>query len=67
MFYFCIFLNNIVDISNLNVENVINMSYMFSLFVSFKNLNLNNFMAKNVKNMSGILDGYSSFTSMDIS
>ena len=51
MFYFCNHLTNI-DLSNLNTENVNNMSYMFYNCSSLTKIDLSNFNTEKVTDMN---------------
>ena len=56
MFYECSSLISL-NLSNFNINNVINMSYMFFNCYSLYSLDLSNFNTNNVKYMNNILDG----------
>ena len=58
MFNGCESLHSLPDISNWNIENVINMSYMFWRCKSLKSLpDISNWNTENLKDMSYIFEG----------
>ena len=66
MFHDCYRLTNL-DLSNFNIENVINMRSMFCGCQSLINLNLSNFKTKNVTNMRNMFYGCNKLTNLDLS
>ena len=66
MFYNCHLLT-ILDLSNFNTQNVINMSCMFFNCNSLTYLNLSNFNAQRVTDMSGMFYNCHLLTNLDLS
>ena len=62
----CAKLQDIKDIRNLNTENVINMTYMFSGCSSLTSLDLTNFNTANVTNMGSMFFNCSSLESLNL-
>ena len=65
MFLGCGALTNI-DLSNLNTQNVTNMSDMFRLCRSLTSIDLSNFDTKNVVNMKDMLSFCNSLTNINL-
>ena len=63
----CSNLKEIKGLSNLNTDNVTNMSSMFSGCSSLTSLDLGGFKTDNVTDMSSMFDGCSSLMSLDLS
>ena len=63
----CRNLADIEGISNLNTENVTDMSYMFSNCISLDSLDLSSFNTENVTNMSLMFFNCKSLASLDLS
>ena len=66
-FYSCSDLKEIKGFSNLNIDNVTDMSSMFSGCSGLTSLDLSSFKTDNVTNMEGMFSGCSSLTSLDLS
>ena len=66
-FSYCISLQDIKGIRNLNTEKVTNMGSMFSDCWVLTSLDLSNFNTENVTNMSGMFAGCRRLTSLDLS
>ena len=56
-----------IDLSNINTENVVNMSGMFLGCSSLTSLDVSNFNTANVTDMSGMFSGCSSLTDLNLS
>ena len=63
----CQDLTDIEGISNLNTEDVTDMSWMFSNCEKLASLDISSFDTKNVEYMSAMFQGCSSLTSLDLS
>ena len=66
-FAYCINLQDIEGIRNLNTENVTSMGGMFRNCKALTSLNLSNFNTQNVTNMSDMFLGCEALTSLDVS
>ena len=66
-FAYCINLQDIEDIRNLNTENVTNMNWMFASCYALTSLDVSKFNTQNVTDMTGMFSGCSALTSLDVS
>ena len=66
-FRYCVKLQDIKDIRNLNTENVIDMSFMFEQCISLTSLDLTGFNTANVTDMTRMFFNCSSLESLDLS
>ena len=66
-FEYCINLQDIEGIRNLNTEKVTNMSAMFDGCKELKSLDVSNFNTQNVINMGDMFSGCDELTSLDVS
>ena len=66
-FAYCVYLQDIVGIRNLNTEKVTNMSNMFGYCHTLKSLDVSNFNTQNVTNMGGMFSGCWALRSLDLS
>ena len=66
-FRYCMKLQDLKDIRNLNTENVIDMSVMFQDCSSLASLDLSSFNTEKVTDMRGMFLGCSSLASLDLS
>ena len=66
-FEYCINLQDIEDIRNLNTEKVTDMSSMFKGCIALTSLDLSKFNTQNVTNMSGMFYDCRALTSLDLS
>lgn len=64
-FRYCVKLQDIKDIRNLNTENVINMSFMFEQCISLTSLDLTGFNTANVTDMIGMFSECRSLVSLN--
>ena len=66
-FEYCINLQDIEDIRNLNTEKVTDMSSMFKGCIALTSLDVSNFNTQNVTDMSEMFSGCQALTSLDLS